>query len=587
MGLDTKKLASHLPPEVAADIAAFTRESQRLLAGEIDPDTFTSFRTLHGVYGQRQEGFYMVRVKIPLGRLNAAQVERLADVAETFARGVGHVTTRQDVELHWVRLEEVPLVMQRLAEVGLTSREACGNTVRNVTACPLAGICPDEVFDVTPFALAVSQVFLRHPLVQRLPRKFKMAFSGCPADCAYAPIHDIGAVATVRRENGVVEKGFRLFVGGGLGPAPRQADVLEDFLPAVHLLPTCKAVLRVFDRLGERRNRNLARLKFLVKKLGLEEFRRLVYEEREQLEERMRESVPPEVAGGASTEAWRGSTSHLSEQRVPAGWVSTNVIPQRQRGYFAVHIRLTAGDISAGQLRTVAKVAREFGNAEVRTTNQQNLLLPWIAESALPSVYQVLEASGLASGGAGRLVDITACPGAETCRVGITNSKALTKVLENTIEREGLADLEGVRIKVSGCPNSCGHHYIATIGLYGGAHRVGEHHLPCYHLLLGGGGQEDGVRFGRFIARIPAKRVPEAVIALVRLYQQEHQRGGNPMPEETFIEFIGRLGRDKLKEVLGPFIEAASFEESPEDYYDWGAGRKFALDERSEGECAR
>lgn len=225
----------------------------------------------------------MVRVKIPLGRLNASQVERLADVAEASARGVGHVTTRQDVELHWIRLEEIPRVMQRLAEVGLTTREACGNTVRNVTACPLVGICPDEVFDVTPFALAVSQVFLRHPLVQRLPRKFKMAFSGCPADCAYAPIHDIGAVASVRRENGVMEKGFRLFVGGGLGPAPRQADVLEEFLPAAHLLSTCEAVLRVFDRLGERRNRNLARLKFLVRRLGIGEFRRLVLEERRTL----------------------------------------------------------------------------------------------------------------------------------------------------------------------------------------------------------------------------------------------------------------------------------------------------------------
>lgn len=586
MGPDTKELP-HLPPEAIADIDAFARESQRFVAGEIAPETFTAFRTMRGVYGQRQEGFYMVRVKIPLGRVGASQLERLADVAETYARVAGHVTTRQDIELHWVRLEDIPRVMQLLAEVGLTTREACGNTVRNVTACPLAGVCSEETFDVTPFALAAAHYFLRHPLVQHLPRKFKMAFSGCQADCAYASIHDIGAVATVRRENGIVEKGFRVHVGGGLGPAPRQADVLEDFLPAGQLLPTCEAVLRFFNRLGERRNRNLARLKFLVKRLGIGEMRRLVEEERRRLLAGGEACPPPIVAGGASLQEQDLNGPHILHQEPIHRWSESNVVAQRQPGYVAVQIRLTAGDITATQLRTVAKVARQSGCEEARTTNQQGLLLPWIPKMALPSVYRMLEASGLASGGAGRLVDITACPGAETCRVGITNSKALAKTLEQRLEREGLADLEGIRIKVSGCPNSCGHHHIAAIGLYGGAQRVGAHWFPCYHLLLGGGVQEDGLGFGKVVARIPAKRVPAAIVALLRLYQREHHQGGNPMPEETFAEFVDRLGRNRLREALGTFTASPSFEESPEDYFDWGTGRKFALDEREEGECAR
>lgn len=559
-----------LASEVAADVADFEREAARFVAGEVDGDTFTSFRTLRGVYAQRQDGFYMVRVKIPLGRLTAPQVERLAEVSETFARGWLHVTTRQDMELHWVRLEKIAEVMRRLGEVGMTTREACGNAVRNVTACPLAGICPYEAFDVTPFALSTAQYFLRHPLVQALPRKFKIAFSGCRRDCAFAAIHDVGAVAVVRRQGGVVEKGFRVVVGGGLGPVPRRAEPLDEFLPAGRFLATCEAVLRVFNRLGERRNRNLARLKFLVRKLGIDEFRRLVNEER-----------------GFSTPVTEASEQSVAAAEADAGF-SAGVLRQRQPGYAAAVVRLPQGNIGADQLRAVAAAARQFGHAELRTTNDQNLLIPWVPEASLGRLLATLEQVGLAEGGAGRAVDITTRPGAEVCRVGITRSVALARALERALEREGLASVPGVRIKIGGCPHACGHHHVASIGLYGGAVRVGDRHLPCYTLLVGGGVDETGARFGRPVGRIPAKLAVEAVVALVRMFQQQRASADGSASSVTFEGFVQQLPPDTLQTVLAPFTaEPPSYEQAPELYVDWGTGLEFTLEGRLEGECAR
>lgn len=561
---------SHLAPEVAADVADFEREAARFAAGEVDAGRFTSFRTMRGVYAQRQDGFYMVRVKIPLGRLTAPQAERLAEVSESFARGWLHVTTRQDMELHWVRLEKIPDVMRRLGEVGLTTREACGNAVRNVTACPLAGICPYEAFDVTPFALSTAQSFLRHPLVQALPRKFKIAFSGCRRDCAFAAIHDLGAVAVVRRQGGVVEKGFRVVVGGGLGPVPRQAEVLDEFLPAGRLLATWEAVLRVFDRLGERRNRNLARLKFLVRRLGIDEFRRLVNEERG-----FSTPVTEPLEQGTGTEA-------------PDAGLSGDVLRQRQPGYVARVIRLPQGNIAADQLRAAAAAARQFGHAELRTTRDQNLVIPWVQQAALDGLLAALQQVGLTEGGAGRAVDITTCPGAEVCRVGITRSLALARALERALEREGLADVPGVRIKIGGCPHACGHHHVASIGLYGGAMRVGERHLPCYTLLVGGGVDETGARFGRPVGRIPAKLAVEAVVALVRLFQQQRASADGRAASVTFERWLQQLPPGTLQTVLAPFTaEPPSYEEAPELYVDWGTGLAFTLEGRLEGECAR
>lgn len=561
---------SCLAPEVEADVADFEREAARFATGEADADIFTSFRTMRGVYAQRQDGFYMVRVKIPLGRLTAPQAERLAEVSEAFARGWLHVTTRQDMELHWVRLEKIPEVMRRLGEVGLTTREACGNAVRNVTACPLAGLCPYEAFDVTPFALATAQYFLRHPLVQALPRKFKIAFSGCRRDCAFAAIHDVGAMAVVRRHGGVVEKGFRVVVGGGLGPVPRRAELLDEFLPAGQFLVTCEAVLRVFNRLGERRNRNLARLKFLVRRLGIDEFRRLVNEER-----------------GFSTPVTDTPEQSSGAEASDVG-LGADVLRQRQPGYVAKVVRLPQGNIGADQLRAVAAAARQFGHAELRTTRDQNLLIPWVQEATLDRLLVTLQQVGLAEEGAGRAVDITTCPGAEVCRVGITRSMALARALERALEREGLADVPGVRIKIGGCPHACGHHHVASIGLYGGAVRVGDRHVPCYTLLVRGGVDETGARFGRPVGRIPAKLAVEAVVTLVRLFRQQQAGADGSASSVTFDRFLQQLPPGTLQTVLAPFTaEPPSYEEAPELYVDWGTGLAFTLEGRLEGECAR
>jgi sulfite reductase beta subunit-like hemoprotein len=565
------------------EIDTFDQFVQEFFAGRVNLDDFKRFRLQHGVYGQRQENVQMLRVKIPWGGLTAGQLERLADVADKTPRRVGHVTTRQNMQFHFVPLADAPALMRSLAEVGLTTREACGNTVRNVTVGHCAGICPKEPFDPTPYADAVARFLLRNPMNQNLPRKFKIAFSGCGDDQGLAPIHDIGARAVIRTADGRSVRGFTILLGGGLGPAPRLAEPLEEFTPAADLLPTVAAIERVFDRHGNRDNRNMARLKFVVKSLGIEAVRTLIFRERDGLRLTMAGKFP-------GVDPW--------EERAPAPrprngaprptgdptyhrWHTTNVLPQKQAGYAAVHVRLVRGDATPEQLRALARAAREFGDGAVRSTNQQNFVLRWIPDDALPALYALLAESGLVLPGAERLVDVTACPGADTCQLGITSSRGLALAVAEMIEAEvgDLADEGGIRIKISGCPNSCGQHHIANIGFYGGAKKFHGEQAPTYQMLVGGSLSPVNPRSGTPVARIPAKHIPAAVRTLLELYRHERTDG------ELFNAVVDRVGVERVKGVLAPWTELPPSAAAPDKYLDWGGDQSFKI-ETGTGECA-
>ena len=567
------------------EIDTFDQFVQRFWNGEISPDEFKRFRLQNGIYGQRQEGEQMLRLKIPWGGLTAAQLELLAELAAKAPKGVGHVTTRQNIQFHFIKLEQVTGLMRSLASVGMTTREACGNTVRNVTIGHCAGVCPQEVFDVTPYAAAVARFLLRNPMNQNLPRKFKIAFSGCPDDLGLTPIQDIGACAVLRSAAGKEERGFQLHVGGGLGPTPRLAELLEEFTPADRLLPTVAAIVRVFDRLGNRDDRHKARMKFVLNKLGIEQFRALVFQERIGLESTMAGQFPPlviwEEVPPQRTLPVSAAPPIESNDPVYLRWRATNQLPQKQAGYTMVYIRLELGDVTSAQLRTLAFAAREFGDGTVRSTNQQNFALRWIPSERLPALYRVLSAVGLAAPSAERLADVTACPGADTCQLGITSSRGLAAALGALSDDElrDLADEAGIRIKISACPNSCGQHHLANIGFYGGARKFNGQQVPTYEMLLGARLLPGQAQYGKPVARIPAKNIPGAVEAVLRLYQKERADG------ESFNNFLDRYGLESVKTVLAPFTDLPPASEAPDHYLDYNSEEAFSV-QTGPGECA-
>ncbi len=569
----------------AEEVDTFDQFVQRFLKGEIPLAEFRRFRLQNGVYGQRQEGEQMIRVKIPWGGLTAAQLEVLAEIAAQSPRGVGHVTTRQNVQFHFMKLEQVTALLDRLASVGVTTREACGNTVRNITVGHCAGVCPKEAFDVTPYAEAVARFLLRNSMNQNLPRKFKIAFSGCPDDVGLTPIHDIGALADLQVRDGKEERGFQVFVGGGLSSSPRIAQLLEEFTPAHQLLQTVAAIVRIFDRHGNRENKNQARMKFVLDKLGVEQFRKLVFQERAVVEATMASLIP-------AIELWEEKPPHRdpsapSDATVEGGdphyfrWKATNVLQQKQSGYFIVQVCLELGDITPSQLRTLAFAAREFGDGTVRTTNQQNFVLRWIRLDRIRALYRLLASVGLARASAERLADVTACPGGDTCQLGITSSRGLATALGDVFKNglSDLADEAGIRIKISGCPNSCGQHHIANIGFYGGAKKFNGQQAPTYQMMLGASLEQGQVEYAKPVAKVPSKNVPGAVEALLRLYQAERQAG------ETFNQFLDRYGLDRLKVVLKPFTELPPASEAPDKYIDFNSEEEFSV-QTGPGECA-
>ncbi len=582
-----------IPQEILEEIETFEDEVKRVQSGETSVEVFKPFRLQYGIYGQRQPDVQMVRIKIPFGGLTANQLRRIAQLADTYATGVGHITTRQDIQLHYVPLDHIGTVMRKLAEVDVTTREACANTVRNVTACHLAGVCQGEVFDVTPYAKTVAYHLLRNPLNQSLPRKFKIAFSGCRHDCALTPIHDIGLLAT-KREDGTI--GFRMTVGGGLGAAPRIGHLLREFVPMEELIPTIEAVIKVFDNLGNRKNRTKARMKFVIDKLGFEEFTRRweeVYQSREKSQSSLQPIkflvhqdpapliMPTKSGNGSQGNGGGNGAAGQAVSLTPfETWRRGNVITQRQPGFVAAVIKLPMGDITADQMLAVADLAEAYSNGNIRTTIHQNLITRWIPESQIEDFYRELGSHGLAEPGAEQLEDIVACPGTDTCGLGITSSKGLARALSEIFPAGQVPDdLKGVDVKISGCHNSCAQHHIATIGLHGVGKRIGEHVAPVYEVHLGG--QVNGTaKIGQMTVKVPAKNVPAAISHLIEVYRRDRQSG------ESLQMFITRTGKAKLKEELIPHTILPSYDQDPSYYIDWEADEEFTVEDLGPGECA-
>ena len=573
----------HSREAIEAEIARFEERVHQLRRGEISEQQFRPFRLKHGTYGQRQPGFQMLRVKVAAGVLKPSQLRVLARIADEYSTGRGHLTTRENVQFHFVKLEKVPAAMRLLADCGLTTREACGNTVRNITACPVAGICPGEAFDVTPYALGVSRYLLRHPDFHDLPRKFKIAFSGCADDggCAVAGIHDVGLIAQVRGSNGTAHRGFKVLVGGGLGSLPTESAVLADFLPEEELLPTIEAVLRVFSETGNRKNKLKARLKFVLREKGIEELRRLIFEKRKTSQ------APAEVFTVASpilpvlvnispaplTLSLDDATSDSEYDR----WAQHNLMAQRQTGYGAIWIKLPAGTLHSRQMRGLADLLEKHDLTGVRIAINQDLVVPWVPLYRARATYNDLRALDLAIPGALTISDVTACPGATTCNLGITRSLTLADELSRALEGYDDPEIKKLRIKISGCPNSCGQHHIADIGFYGNVRKIGDQQAPYYQLLLGGKVNAGGVRFARQIMAVPARPIPAIIRELLTFYRQDRQ------PGESFSDWVGRTPDSAVVERLRPL---ATVTNSTEDIFlDWGDTETFSL-KLGRGECA-
>src|SRR6266568_2073345 len=575
----------------AKDVEEFVSVLEAFERGVIGPDEFRTFRLTRGIYGQRQDDVQMIRVKIPQGVLGGDQLRALAVVARTYSRGFGHVTTRQNVQFHFVKMAVVPQAMEALEASGLTTREACGNTVRNITACPMAGVCTDEPFDVTPYGEALTRFFLRNPICQALPRKFKIALSGCPTDCAMGAMHDIGVIARTRVVDGAREIGFKVVIGGGLSVSPQNAWVLHEFLPPNRLLTVCEAVVRVFDRTGNRKNKGQARMKYAIRKLGFEAFKTEIEKELAALPP----TRDPEIGSRFGEderpprpEAPLDLHGRITRSGVPAfrAWAATNTRPQRQNGYSMAFVTLPRGDLTAGQMEALAALIEAHGNGTLRTTQDQNLLLRWVRTEELPAVHRELERIGLGNAEAGRLLDPTSCPGAESCKIAVTGSRELAlAVKESLIEQAGnggkdlIAAASDLRIKISGCPNSCGQHHVAGIGFHGAAKHVGPRAVPAYQMFLGGAVDGDGAHFGRRSVKIPSRRVPEAVTRLLALFRDERQ------PDESALAFFKRVELERVNSALSDLASFSEQDLREEDFSDLGSDQPFVV-ELGEGECA-
>jgi sulfite reductase beta subunit-like hemoprotein len=590
-----------------ADIDEFVTTLDRYERGELTPEAWRAFRLVRGTYGQRQaEDAQMLRVKIPQGILASDQLDALAEVGERYSRGFGHITTRQNVQFHFVKLHDVELAMRRLADAGLTTREACGSSVRNITACPYAGVAADERFDVTPYAEALTRYLLRHPLSSTLPRKFKIAFEGCAVDHVVTGINDLGFKAVLGSDGG---RGFRVTAGGGTAIMTTSAGLLHEFLPASEIFRVAEAVLRVFARLGDYEHKQRNRMKFLIKALGWTRWREEY--DRELTACRLRGQVPTleiEPPLAESKPDWvkdsSPSTGHIASrvgngritgpgitpQIVPifqvgdeayTRWRTTNVHPQRQFGYVMAVASVPLGDLTSDQMRVLGELARAYGDGTIRVTPEQDLLFRWVNSCDVRQLYRRLAAAGLGLAEAGTVADVTSCPGAETCRLAVTQSRGLGRLLEDTLRARPdlIAAADGARIKISGCPNGCGLHHIATIGFQGSVRRLGSRAVPQYFVMVGGGVHERGASFGRLVAKIPARRIPDVVERLIGLYARDHQ------PDEPAAAFFGRIDLDVVKATLADLEALRPGDAIPADFIDLGEANAFAP-EVMEGECS-
>jgi sulfite reductase beta subunit-like hemoprotein len=600
MTIEISEPQSHTLPEYVQDeLANYEQQIRKYRAGEVDETKMQKLRLHFGTYAQRQEGVQMQRIKIPGGVLSADQLIRLAAAADRFGSGFMHFTTREDAQIYYVKLEDTPDLLRFLAKAGITSREACGNTVRNITACYRAGTSATEAFNVLPYSQALFRYLVRNKYNQNLGRKFKITFEGCADDHSALRIHDIGLWAVTKSRNGELRRGFRVYLGGGLGAAPHLAHLYTDFLPAEEVLNLAAAALRLFDRYGERKARMKARMKFLVESLGWEAFRKALDGERERvgpvplssyLEEG--EEFIPETAGGSR--ALKVLDPRTNDPQFQA-WVRDSAIDHKISGFRGVHVRIKLGDLTADRARGLAEVVRRFSSGQLRISIEQNIYLPWVREEELPDLYAALAELSLAERGVGTIADVTTCPGSDTCRLGIASAKGLGSVLGGAIGSALGNDVAGsfvqpglqgelvrpLRIKVSGCPNGCAQHSIADIGFYAAALSHEDRSVPAYFVTLGGQTSPDRAQFGSLLGKFPAKNCVTLTEALLGLYEKEK------LPAEEFTSFANRIGTKRLKEMLDPLRQVPSFEADPSFYEDYGHEHEgFAVRKGIKGECA-
>ncbi len=591
-----------------ADIDEFANVLGQFERGEISAEQWRVFRLVRGTYGQRQlDDAQMIRVKIPQGLLSVEQLHALADVAERYSRGFGHITTRQNVQFHFVRLHDAEPAMRRLAEAGLTTREACGNSVRNITACQFAGVAADEPFDVTPYAEALTRFLLRHPLSSSLPRKFKIAFEGCAHDHIKLTINDIGWRACVRAEDGA--RGFRVYIGGGTATMTTAAAVLFEFLPVDEMLNVAEAVIRVFHARGDYQHKQRNRMKFLIKSIGWEAWRAAFEEALQAVRAEGGRALRFDQAPAAeeSEPSWRRSDAPSIDEivrRVDAAelkgpgivparhrplnrdasfarWMRSNARAQKQPGYSIVTVTVPLGDLSGAQFRVLADLSSAFGDGAVRVSALQNLVFRWVPNAQVPALYQSIAAAGLGLPDADTIADVTSCPGAESCKLAVTQSRGLGLAVGDYL-RDTPALIEMARdldIKVSGCPNGCGQHHIAAIGFQGSLRKIDGKAVPQYFIQVGGGIDAERTTFGRLAAKVPARRAPIALDRLVRLYAAEKSDG------ETALAFFRRVETARVKTLLADLETLTAASADPEDYIDLAETTAFRP-ETTDGECA-
>lgn len=611
-------LAGRIPEDWGREIDNFEAQMTLRKGGKIEEKIFAETRLRRGTYGQRYDNGKrhdgtttqvlnfptpstkgpdtmwdapgMTRIKIPFGGLNPEQMRVMADLAEEYSDSICHVTTRQDIQLHFTHIEDAPAIFRRLAAVGITTKEACGNSVRNVTACPLAGVCHTEAFDVTPYAKALAFYLLGHPDTQDFGRKFKIAFSGCKHEaCALVSVHDLGGIGVIKEIDGKQVRGFELYVGGGLGAVPHQAKLIEEFISTEDLMPYSRAVGRVFARLGEKKNRNKARVKFLVQKLGIEEFKKLVhaeiaampedptwrkyYDEIPQWDERPKDEEPALVGLSVNGQKSDDYTT----------WAATNIYRQRQAGFSVVTVHLPLGDLSSDQMRLLADITHRYASDHARLTVEQNIVLRWVPDKQLPALYEELKAIGLGLPGAGTIVDVTSCPGTDTCKLGIASSRGLAGELRKRLAEKAVtmdAAIKNLRVKVSGCFNSCGQHHVADLGFYGNSRNIGGYTVPHFQVMIGGRWRDNGGSYALAIGSIPSRRIPDVVDRMTGRFVAERQG------TETFQDFCQRIGKKELKTMLDDMTKVPPHQVDASYYSDWGDPREFTIGDLGVGECA-
>ncbi|MDC0159685.1 nitrite/sulfite reductase [Candidatus Nitrosopelagicus sp.] len=562
--------------------------------GKIDPDMFRRFRLQHGAYGTRMTDDYaMVRIKVPAGQVYPYQLEKIAQLSEMYSIGSAHFSTRENIQLHWVILEDVSEIMQSLSDVGMTSREACGNTVRNVMCSPLSGVCKDEIFDATPYALAIAKFMLRNPICQGLPRKFKFNFTCCEKH-GMIRIVDVGLLPEIQEIDGEKRKGFKIFLGGGLGNRSFVGHQLEDFTPVEDLLYTSMAVIRIFDRLGDRKNLARNRMRYLVNDMGWEKFQNLVLKERAIVKATQSVIVKLNV-DETTNEIQRPISVSDDVVSVPDGfarWQKTNVEKQSQDGFNSVFIGLESGDITANQLRSVAELIRDF-SAEgfARNGFSQNIIIRYVHDDDLKILYTKLLETGLAKTGSLTMASAVGCSGTTSCNLALTNSHRLAKEVQRKfleLKLDEDDDLRDSTVKISGCPNSCGQHEVATIGFYGGGGRHGDDMFPNYTMSLGGRFDESSM-LGHHTARVPVKRVIPVILKIIELYK------ANKQTNDTLAKWIDRIIRgnesskinsvEDIKREIASFLIPPKVEDDPEFYMDYGSDTSYHT-VTGKGECA-